>query len=355
VLNRASFIEPGAGPHSAAKDVAARVAVVGCGAIAECYHVPAVAQSAELREGAILIDSDLSRARELAARFGIRRVASDIRNVMDDVDCAILAVPHHLHHSLGMMLLDRGVHVLCEKPLAACGRQARQMVARAREHNVILCVNQTRRLFPAYREIRRLVSSGALGELHKIEYLDGKRFHWPTASGFYFQQRGGRGVLLDKGIHGLDAICWWLGGKPDVVVSGNDSFGGPESAARLRLQYGPCDIDVRLSWLVQLENTYKIVGSLGTVTGNIEQWDSFAIDWSNGKRERKSLASGVETYNDFGKVLIDDFVQASAGGARPRIPAEETIDAIELIDDCYEAATRFDMPWCDTWSDENGR
>lgn len=327
-----------------------RVAIVGCGAIAERYHLPALARLPGVLEQAVLVDPSPERVSEMATMFGVRQSASDYHEILGEVDAAILAVPHHLHFPLAMEFLQQNVHVLCEKPLAASAAEGREMVERARQQGVVLCVNQTRRLFPAYAEVRRMLAAGELGTLTSIRYFDGKQFHWPTASGFYFRQQEPRGVLFDKGVHGLDAICWWLGGKPEVVKSQNDSFGGPESVAHLALRHGECDIDVRLSWLSQLDNTFCIEGTDGRIEGGIEQWEVLRITHADGRHETRRLGATERSYDEFGVLMLADFLDAAATGHRPLVPAEDSLDTIQLIDECYQAATRFDMPWCDTWS-----
>ena len=329
---------------------APRVAIVGCGAIAERYHLPALARLPGALDDAVLVDPSQERVNELAASFGVRRSAADYHEILDQVDCAILAVPHHLHYPVAVDFVDHGVHVLCEKPLAGNAAEGSKMVQHARDHGVVLCVNQTRRLFPAYAEIRRILADEELGTPKSITYLDGKQFHWPTASGFYFRREEPRGVLFDKGIHGLDAICWWLAGKPEVITSQNDSFGGPESVAHLSLRHKQCEVEVRLSWLSQLDNTYRIECSDGIIEGGIEQWDSLKIRRAGERLETRRLGSAERSYDEFGVRMLGDFLDAATTRRKPLVPAEDSLAALELIDECYEAATRFDMPWCDTWS-----
>lgn len=332
-----------------------RVAIVGCGAIAERYHLPALAALPGALEHAVLVDPNPERVSELATKFGVRKSVGDYHEILGEVDCAVLAVPHHLHYPLAMEFIEQGVHVLCEKPLAASAAEGREMVEQARQRDVVLCVNQTRRLFPAYAEIRQMLAAGELGTLTSIRYLDGKQFHWPTASGFYFRQQEPRGVLFDKGVHGLDAICWWLGGKPEVVKSQNDSFGGPESVAHLALRHGQCDIEVRLSWLSQLDNTFRIEGTAGRIEGGIEQWEVLRVTHADGRQETRRMGATERSYDEFGVRMMTDFVEAAATGHRPLVPAENSLDTLQLIDECYEAATRFDMPWCDTWNHRDDR
>jgi predicted dehydrogenase len=320
------------------------IAVIGCGLIAERYHLPGLASNRRALDRAILVDPDAARTARLGELFGVRQRATDVAAVIDEIDAAIVAVPPALHYPVCMELLSRGVHVLCEKPLADSADKAAALVSQAARHGAILCVNHTRRLYPAYATIRRLLADGVIGTLQHLRYEEGYEFNWPAASAFHFRS-GARGVLLDTGIHGLDVICWWLGGKPELMSSEDDSFGGPEALARLRLQYGTCRVELKLSWLNRLANRFEIVGDRGTIAGRIDVWDRVLVEHQAGRREEVRLPACERKYDEFGVRMLGNFLEAIAGRAEPLVPACEVLSALELMDEAYSAARRLPMPW----------
>jgi predicted dehydrogenase len=323
------------------------IALIGCGAIAERYHLPALASDRDVITQLILVDRDQDRARALADRFGVSRWAADYREFLPQIDGAIVAVPPALHHRITMDLVSHGIHVLCEKPLAETPHEARQMVHEAKANGVTLSVNHTRRLFPAYAKIRELLVEEALGELVSLTYYDGTEFDWPAASAFHFRS-GSRGVMLDTGIHGLDTICWWLGGKPALVSAETDSFGGPESVAHVRLRHGACDIELKLSWLSRLANHYEIIGRRGRIHGDVGDWRRVTIEYADGRRKRIPVQCTAQNYSDFGQAMIGNFVDVVMGRAEPLVPGHDVIAPLELMNECYQAATRFRLPWFET-------
>jgi predicted dehydrogenase len=234
--------------------------------------------------------------------------------------------------------------VLCEKPLADSAQKAAALVSQADRHGAVLCVNHTRRLYPAYATIRRLLAEGAIGSLSQLRYEEGYEFNWPAASAFHFRS-GARGALLDAGIHGLDVICWWLGGKPDLVSSENDSFGGPEALARVQLQYGSCRAELKLSWLNRLANRFQIVGNHGTIAGRIDVWDRVVIEHRGGRREEIRLPACERKYDEFGARMLKNFLEVIAGREEPLVPGSEVLPALELMDEAYLAAQQLPMPW----------
>lgn len=328
----------------------ARIALIGCGAIAECYHLPALIKHPAVIDKLILVDPNRARAEELASRFHVPHVACDYHDVLADIDGAIIATPPNLHYPIGMDCLRHNVHVLCEKPLATSTIEAREMVDQSIRAGVTLSVNQTRRLFPSYGKIRDLIAAGTIGSPVSLTYTDGIAFGWPTVSGFYFKANSAaKGVLLDRGVHVLDTICWWLGHKPTPLACETDSFGGPEAVVALQLMHNQCQIDVRLSSLSDLHNTYRIVGTAGEMLGGIEEWGSVTvIPYQHGKPYKIKLRAREEQYNDFAYRLIANFLDIIQKEVPPLIPASDTLHTIVLIEECYSIAKRFALPWYDT-------
>src|SRR5262249_23745794 len=148
-------------------------------------------------------------------------------------------------------------------------------------------VNNTRRLFPSFVQIKAIMDSRELGEPLSIDWAEGERFHWPTASGFYFNRpptRGedghARGVLLDVGAHAVDALCWWLGVQSlesALVSCQGDSFGGPEATIDATFQFGACRAALRLSWLSTQRNSVRIQFERGLVEAGVWDWNDLTI------------------------------------------------------------------------------
>lgn len=325
------------------------LALIGCGTIAEVHHLPALARHPEVRSKLVLVDTDAARAEAVAARFGVDAWSDDHRAVLDRVDGAIVTVPHQVRPGIAGAFLERGVPVLSEKPLAGTLAEAEAMVALARRTGAALCVNQTRRLFPAYAAIRELLQSGELGRPRSIRYADGGPFGWTSASGFYFRRGTATGVLLDKGVHGLDAVCWWLGGTPRVLTSRNDAFGGVEGVVALELELDGCAIHVRLSRFNRLANAFRIDCERGTIEGGVEEWGRVHVAPAPGRRRTLRLRAPERNYHDFARRLIDNFLAVVGAGAPPLVPGHDVLPALAVIESAYASATPFPTPWYDPW------
>ena len=322
------------------------LALVGCGAIADSFYLPALARHPDVAAKMVLVDPDRARAEAAAAKYHCGSVATDYRQVIGAVRGAIIAVPHHLHHSMSGDFLDAGVHVLCEKPIAETVAEVTDLVSRADKQGVSLGVNNTRRLYPSAIKVKELLDAGAIGSVRSLVYLDGSEFDWPTASGFYFNSgAASHGILLDIGAHVVDLVCWWLKGKPAVVSSENDSFGGTEAVASVKFRLGGCSGEIRLSRLAKLSNTYTITGDRGVIVGGAYEGGRISLAGPSGKKTDIACHAPAGRPAESSRALVENFLACIAGNASPLIPAADVVDSIEMINDAYARATRFAMPW----------
>ncbi|HWI38422.1 MAG TPA: Gfo/Idh/MocA family oxidoreductase [Burkholderiales bacterium] len=318
------------------------IAVIGCGAVAEAFYVPALRKRPGLARSLVLVDPDRSRAEALRERLGAREALTDYRAALGRIAGALVLTPHHLHVPITLELARHGVAVLCEKPLAETPAEVDAIVEASRAHRAPVMVNQTRRLFPAAREVKRLIGAGALGELREIHFELGAPFDWPAATPAYFH--GGRGVLFDTGVHVVDLVCWWLGGEPKLVDYADDARGGTEAVARVKLALRGVEAHIHLSWLTKLRNAYRIAGAKATIEGGAYDWASFTLA---GRKVHASRA--WQGYEDFVGGLLDNFVQVIAGRAEPLVTAADVRPAIALIDQCYRQRKNLHEPWHDAW------
>jgi predicted dehydrogenase len=143
-----------------------RVAVIGVGKFGR-NHVRLWRQI-EGAELAGILDTNLERAQQVAAEFGTR-VIDDADALRDEsVDAVSLAVPTTDHAPIGCQLLDRGIDVLVEKPMAASLEEADRLIASARRADRILQVGHVERFNPAVASAQAIVSQPMFFEVHRL-------------------------------------------------------------------------------------------------------------------------------------------------------------------------------------------
>lgn len=324
-----------------------RLAVLGCGAVAQINHLPAITAS-QLAEAAVVVDADAERARTIARRFGVPEFATDYREVLDRVDAAVVALPNSLHAPVSIDLLRRGIPVLVEKPMALTVAECDEMIAAAGEGNAALAVGLDFRFFGASRWVKEILAEGVLGELRGFDLRQGVIPRWPFATGFLLRKEtAGGGVLADFGVHVLDLLLVWLG-EWESVDYRDDAQGGLESDCELvlRMRSGLTGI-VEVSRTRNLRNTCIFAGERGTL--EVDIWDPDpTIRLRFGKQETVLNGRAGDarlTFQDVFVRQIDDFATAVREGREPFIPGREGRRSQALIEACYAARQPLELPW----------
>lgn len=321
-----------------------RIAVIGGGAIAELYHLPALEKNVATNGHVVVVDTNAERLEGLKSKFEIKATLSDYRELAGQVDAVIVATPPASHFAICKWCLENGLHVLCEKPLTEDIAEARELVELAARNSLQLGVNQTRRFFPTYQKIRELLDEGTLGELQSISYHDGVEFDWPAASPHHFSP-GAKGAWSDTGVHLLDTVCYWVGSKPELVESLNDSVGGPEAMATVRLQHSECDIEIKVSRLGRLKNGFEIVGSEGSIEQEAEEWSEVIVKRPDGSQQRHKCGPRKRVYTDFADPMLANFIGAVRGREELIASGESTLGTIELLDAAYRDVELYQRSW----------
>lgn len=330
--------------------VAMPLAVVGSGAIADYYYFPILASDPHLSTNTWIVEPAVERGVKAAEKFGFRKdqVVARIEDLPPSIRIAVNATPSHLHRATTIALIERDISVLVEKPFAETAADARAMLAAA-EGRAILTANHFRRLTPSYAFVREQIASGRLGEIKRISWAEGHKFDWPTQSGFNFRRPWPdgrpRGALLDIGVHIFDIVCWWLDEQPRVKSAVMDGYGGPEAFVSTQLATDNTRIDVQISFLNKLSNTFSVEGTLGSIRGVTNEFTRLELVSPNGARKTVS-APGNPDRADIARRMVTNFLQVVAGASVPLlIDARSVVPPLDVIDEIYAKATDY-LPDC---------
>jgi len=300
-----------------------------------------------------LSDADEARLRSTQLRFGLGSAGcADYRDTFERIDAAILALPNHLHAPIGCDLLSRGIHVLCEKPLAMSTKECEQLCRAAQDGGSILAVGYVTRFFPSTVLTKRLLATGFLGSLKSFDYEFGTAGGWAPLSGYDLARAtSGGGVLVVSGSHFIDRMLYLF---EDVQLRkfADDSHGGVEANCLAEVS---CSLgDMRFPGRITLSKTHPLANRL-RVTGEkgvleIREGESSYVTFLPSLEETRhqitaSAESAGPVEEDYFKVQLEDFVRAIFGGGRPKIDGREGSNSVVFMDQCYEIATRLDEPW----------
>jgi predicted dehydrogenase len=325
-----------------------RVAMVGCGSVAEQCHLPALLPRVG-RDGIWLVDPAAERRAALARRFGRdRQTAATPGELEGAVGTAIVAVPNDLHARIAAELLEAGVHVLCEKPLATSVAEAEGLLAR-RPAGVVLAVAQVRRFLPSVSRVHELLRSGELGAPVGFQVEEGSAAGWSSASAYWLdRRRAGGGVLVDIGSHVLDLVRFWLG-ELEVERYADDAHGGVEANCRVELRAGSVPGTVELSRTHALPGTIRIECERGTIEAPTGHSGEIRLAPSAGE-PRSIPAEPASTRLDGGYAFafaaqLDDFLRAVADGGAPEVSGEDALPVLAAIERCYAVRDPLPEPW----------
>ncbi len=341
-------------------------ALIGCGAVSEILYAGALTRldRENLIHTAALVDPDPARTGSIGRIIPKAVQFRDLEAMLAAMtpDLAIIAAPHMFHAELAAACLERGIHVLCEKPMAASVSECEQMIQAAAKSHALLAVGHFRRFFPSCDIIKHILEVGFLGPVKSFRFLEGEVYSWPAQSASFFKRaEAGGGVLMDAGAHTLDLLLWWLGEVAEVECY-DDAMGGVEANCQLFLKMASgVQGMVQLSRDWPLPNRYLIECEKGWVAYNCDVVDS--VDWGLYSTDdglefqiKKALTTMARKVRALGKVpgLMGCFtnqlrnVAAAILGKEPlRVSWIQARQCVELMERCYQSRKPLDMPWLD--------
>ena len=315
-----------------------RTGFIGCGGNAS-LHIGRVLKIPEAEIVALCDPSGESLANAKQRNAGARDLPefSDYRQMLADVelDAVQISTPHTTHFEQIMACLDKGLHVLTEKPMVCTVEHAHQVIAKAKEADRILMISYQRHLQPTYRFVRDKVLSGEMGDIQFISALQDQRWYLGT-QGKWRQQLSlsGGGQLNDSGSHLLDIVLWMTGLAVAEVQAFMENFDS--------------EVDINSALTLKFRNgalgNFSIVGN-SPVRGmweDITIWGTKAVVYiRNGKITYKAAdVDEVVAPEGLPEALTPDrnFFDAVLGRDEVQVPPECGLRVIELTEAAWESA-----------------
>ena len=195
------------------------VGIVGASWWADAMHLPALASHPAARTVAIC-GRNRDNAKQMANTWAIPQVYTDYNEMIDraDLDAIVISTPNSTHYSIAMKALAKGLHVLCEKPIALTYAQAREMAERAEALDLKTLVPFTYSFMPTARYLKELIDGGYLGRPY---HLNMRYYTGFARAGDYLwrfdRKIAGSGVVGDLGSHFL-YLAEWLFGEINAIT-----------------------------------------------------------------------------------------------------------------------------------------
>lgn len=250
-----------------------KLAVIGCGAVAEICHLPVLKHMGEF-DIRYLVDVSEDRINLLKERLGIKgEPILDYQEVLSnrDIDAVMVLTPPKFHYKMVIDAANAGKHVFCEKPFAMNTQEAEEMIKVCNDNKVKLLVGFNFRFIPQFSKIKELIDKGFFGKLiggHSTFF--GNAFDWPSVSKFQYNKAEGGGALFEMGVHHIDLMNWFFGEANTIfskVVSLNNNVVDDNASVFIQYKNGANCI-VYTGWNKLSINTITVMGTDGYATAS---------------------------------------------------------------------------------------
>ena len=339
----------------AAADDNIKIGVVGLGAghwhLKNYQSVPGVTIQA-------LCDQNVDALERVKNEFHVPQTFTEFDKFLDaaDIDAVSPAVPNFLHRPMTLAALDRGWHVLCEKPMALNAAEAIEMRAKVRATGRKFMIHFNQRFRAEHQYFKALIDSGSLGEIYYASTGWRRMRGIPKFGGWFGQKKmSGGGPLIDLGVHMLDLTRWLIGSPKAVTVSASTFSHLGESLAReqskefdvedlatalIRFDNGTSLI-LEVNWALNFEEREKIFlelsgkkGGLSNVTFDYKDTTTCIFREENGAMVKTVPLKYPESFEHaqahFIRSIREDF-EPSAG-------ASDGVEIMRILDAIYASA-----------------
>lgn len=349
-----------------------KIGIMGCGWIADFAHLPALSQIEKVKVEA-LFDIQSGRGKSLGEKWKVSKVYSDMNEFFDSgIDAVIIATPNATHVPFSLEALKRGIHVLCEKPVAFTAEEIEQIQCVAKEHNVLYIPGFVNRWREDIQKVYGLLREGAVGQIQDIQAGWLRRRGVPRpGTWFTNKQLSGGGVLVDLGSHVMDICLLFLEDlKPSSyklyssICDGEKmkTAGGAEWFKRADTEELSLDVEdsvaayvefeenvhmeVKLSWLAPVEGDctyFKIKGTEGEIYlktlfgfSNDRMWSKDSLKVSGKKNFELVLNEDRLSAKNAFCGMLRYFVNAVISRNTDFTNVEDALKNVSLIEQLYK-------------------
>lgn len=248
-----------------------KVGIIGQGRSGRNIHGNMLISLPDQYKIVAIADSIPERQAQAIKEYGCKAYDTYTQMVEEEqLDLIVNASPSHLHFPITLELLNKGLNVLCEKPLAKTADEVDQLIAASEKNNALLAVFQQSRYQHAFVQLQKVIESGVLGRIVQVDFsLNGfaRRWDWQTL------QSNNGGTLMNTGPHPVDQALQLFGGDkvPNVtcIMDTVNTFGDAEDYVKLLMrQPGYPTIDMEISSCsVYPHELFNVQGSNGGLKG----------------------------------------------------------------------------------------
>jgi predicted dehydrogenase len=307
-----------------------KVGFIGCGGVSR-GHIRRICDNSAA-EIVALCDTSRDAMKDKAKLVG-RKLPfyTDYKAMLakEELDAAIICTPHTLHFQEAMDCLDRGMHVLVEKPMVCTVDRARQLISKSENARRTLMVSYQRHYQPGYRWAHDYIARGKLGNVFFISSYLSQNWAGVTKTWRGRKDLSGGGELMDSGSHIVDIVCWISQLEPvEVTAFVSNEFAQDE------------EVDILSSVSVRFSN--RAIASI-SINGNAPWFErhifsgtegSISYDPETSLRLPNGDSAPVDSLPEAGSP-DDNFLAVILGKEEPVSTARDAMKVVQISQAAY--------------------
>lgn len=318
-----------------------KFAISGCGNIA-LRHATAAAHFGELIG---VCDTDEFKTGKFVEWFDCNAYHNleDMLSGEPDIDIVCICSPNYLHASQSITCMEKGFHVLCEKPMAINISDAVKMVETSKQTGKELFIVKQMRHYPSISFIKDLISKGALGKIFSVH----TSCFWNRPADYYQDWKGSKdkdgGTLFTQFSHYIDLLLWLFGSVEKAgLISANRAHPKIEfeDVGMINLVFhsgavGSFNYTVNAPQKT-VDNSLNIFAEKGSIKLNgsmLENFEYFNVEGVERPPEEKGNILNKEQSHF---KVYENVIRALTEQAHEVLKAEKSIESIRLIEELYQ-------------------
>lgn len=348
-----------------------KVAIIGCGGIANGKHMPSLKRLPDVEMVAFcdLIEERAVKAKE---EFGTAdaRVYIDYKALLasePEVDAVHVCTPNRSHSFITIDSLEAGKHVMCEKPMAKTSAEAKAMCEAAKRTGKKLTIGYQNRFRKEVQQLHTLCENGALGDIYFAKAHAVRRRAVPNWGVFLNEEEQGGGPLIDIGTHALDLTLWMMDNyKPKAVLGstfkklGNQTETGnawgdwdpkeftvEDSAFGFVTMENGATIILESSWALNTLDVREAQTTLCGTLGGADMADGLRfnkVEWGKQCVQKPDLSGGGVAFfdgassGDPAEVECAQWLNAVLNDKTPLVLPEQALVVTQILEAIYTSA-----------------
>lgn len=336
-----------------------KVGVIGCGGMGTTHYLSLKALSAQMDLQVVaLADCRKEFLDKAAAYFPEARTYEYGMDLIagEQLDMVHICLPSYLHADHAVAAMEKGMHVLVEKPVCLSGEDCRKLLATEKKTGVKVMVGQVVRFFEEYRYLKEAYDTGRFGKLKSVVMQRiSADVKWGFEDWFHDEKRSGS-VVLDLHVHDLDFLRYMLGEPDSFSVQAAAFESGMVNQILTTYEFGDVFASAEGIWDecpgLQFEPSFRACFEKATIWYNGKQNPSLAVYKKDGTVEYPELHPEYDVSDDTAGINISNlgpyfseiryFTECVRDGKPAEVaPLSEGIKSVELALKEWQAAKAY--------------